>query len=143
MISDHGPDDDDDDVEEWTGIARRGGEFFALTGILPEFILDYKSYDPASQTEPRGAAFRDGVMTVTTENGDGFVRALKGRRLSISELRRIVDSSTPDLLALIDFDTRRYVHSYYDLPLEDYVPSGWRGRLGDPREELGKLLPPR
>ena len=142
MSTDHDPDQDDGDgLEEWTAIARRRGEFFALTGVLADFILDYQRYDPAIRTDPYRVHFRGGLLTATSENAAEFLHALGARRLPADELRSILGSSTPDLLAFIDFDTRRYVHSYYDLPLEDYVPTGWRGRLGDPREELRAVTP--
>jgi hypothetical protein len=59
---------------------------------------------------------------------------MRGRPLSDEELRSRNSTTDfdPELIAYIDFDRRRFVHAYYDLPLEDYVPRGWKGSLGDP-----------
>jgi hypothetical protein len=124
--------------EEWWGIALYQGNLYALTGILAEFILDYPAYDPDFSASPNAASFRGGALRVTQENIPQFLQALKARVLTPQDVQSFLDSLVDEsrLIAFIDFDSRQFVHSYYDLALEDYIPKGWRGKLGNPREEI-------
>jgi hypothetical protein len=126
------------DEEEWAGVAIHQGQPYLITGMLAEFILDYRAYDPQFSASGGAAEFRGGVLTATSHDAVPFLRAMKARTLTPQEADSLAHSGTdaPELLAFMDFDARRYVHSYYDLPLERYVPKGWRGALGDPREAL-------
>jgi hypothetical protein len=124
--------------DESLGVALYQRELYAITGTLAEFILDYAAYDPTFSREPDAASFRGGVLTVTQLNVPQFLRAMKARPLTPQEATSWSDSTGagPDVLAFIDFDSRRFVHSYYDLPLEQYVPKGWHAALGNPHEEI-------
>lgn len=137
MISDEYPDDQTEE-QEWPGVAVYRGQLYAISGILAEFILDYQAYDPEWCAKAVAAAFRGGILTITAETIPRFLRVMKARHLTAQEGQELAHSNVnePDLLAFIDFDRQRYVHSYYDLPLEKYVPKGWRGALGDPRAAL-------
>lgn len=125
------------DEDEWLGVAVHHRVPYLIRGVLAEFILDYQAYDPEFSTSASATTFRGGVLTVTADVALQFLRALKARSLSREEARVLVHSSNaPELLVFIDFDLKRFVHSYYDLALEDYIPTGWRGSLGDPRYAL-------
>lgn len=121
-------------ADQWRGIATYRGSTYALTGTIGDFILDMKAYDPTSAGG--GATFRLGVLTVDNDNAVLFLRALNAQQMPSGEAVARAKELGSDLIAYIDFDSRRFVHSYYDLPLEDYVPKGWRGSLGDPVEAL-------
>lgn len=122
---------------EWLGVAVYHRVPYLISGILAEFILEYQAYDPVFSASASAKTFRGGVLNLTPDNVPQFLRALKARPLSREEVRALVDSSNiPEFLVFIDFDVRRYVHSYYDLPLEDYIPTGWHGNLGDPCSAL-------
>jgi hypothetical protein len=127
-----------DDEEEWTGVATHEGRPFTITGNLGEFILDYASYDPAFVATGDMRGFRDGLVTVTADTAPRFLAALHAVPMTGEDVRALIESDQNeiDLLAFIDFDARRYIHSYYDLALEDYLPKGWHGALGDPRKAL-------
>jgi hypothetical protein len=135
------PPDGGDEVEEWLGVVRYQGELYLVKGILAELILDYLAWDPAFSEDDGVAEFRNGLLTVTDENAPQFLQALAARRLAPAEVAALLRPTTPELLVFMDFDARRYIHSYYDLPLEKYVPKGWRGHLGDPRHELERHIP--
>ena len=126
---------------EWFGVALHQGKLYLITGILADFILDYRAYDPEYCAKNASADFRDGILTVTVDNIPQFLRALKARLLTTHEGRLLAESAVnePELLAFIDFDSHRYIHSYYHLELEDYIPKKWRGALGNPRQELKRL----
>lgn len=127
-----------DDEGEWIGVATHNGRAFTIKGNVGEFILDYAAYDPASVAKAEVGLYRDGLVTATTETATQFLKALHATPMTRVGIRALIESSQDeaDLLAFIDFDARRYIHSYYDLALEDYLPKGWHGALGDPRKAL-------
>lgn len=131
-----------DGDEEFEAVVVSGRRFHVICGTLAELILDYRKYDPEFANDPSAHSFRGGVLTATSDNASTFLRALRARELSMAEAAAMAetDASDRELLALIDFDSKLYIHAYYDLPLENYVPDGWRGVLGDPREALGRQI---
>ena len=126
---------------EWLGIALYQGKIFLIMGILAEFILDYKAYDPEYSSSRESSSFRGGILTLTPNNISRFLSTLNARALTMSEIGSLANSATDEseLLAFIDFDSQQYVHSYYDLALEDYIPQGWHGVLGNPRQKLQEI----
>jgi hypothetical protein len=81
-------------------------------------------------------------MCVNPDNVSSFLQALNARELTPEQVRDMSER-TPDrvdLIAFIDFDANRFVHSYYDLALEDYVPRRWHGALGAPWEDIQHRL---
>lgn len=123
--------------EIWNGVAVYQQTPNLISGILAEFILDYRAFDPAFCTSKSAASFRGGVLTVTADVFPQFLRALSARPIPPHEVSHLVDSSNAlEILVFVDCDSQLYVHSYYDLALEDYVPRGWRGELGDPAQAL-------
>jgi hypothetical protein len=126
---------------EWLGIALYQGEIFLITGILAEFILDYRAYDPEYSSSRESSGFRGGVLTLTPNNISQFLSMLNARALTMTEMESLANSATDgsELLAFIDFDSQQYVHSYYDLALEEYIPQGWHGVLGNPRQKLKEV----
>jgi hypothetical protein len=129
--------DTESQVEEWLGVVKYQQEFYAVTGITAEFILDYHAYDPTFDESTGAADFRNGLLTVDVNNAQSFINALNGRRLTSADIDNLIQSPTePDLIFFIDFDAKRYVHSYHDMMLEKSVPRGWKGLFGDPRQEL-------
>lgn len=123
---------------EWIGVAAFQGKLYLISGTLAEFILDYMAYDPEFCMSGNGSNFRGGVLTVTSDNVQQFLKAMQFRTITMREGELLADSATDNskFLAFIDFDCKKYVHSYYDLALEDYVPKGWHGVMGDPAREL-------
>jgi hypothetical protein len=47
-----------------------------------------------------------------------------------------------ELLMLVDFDTRLFVHGYSEPiePKSDYIPAGWTGLVGDPLDYVSEDL---
>ncbi len=119
---------------EWVGLAVSEGKLYQLSGSLADFILDYASYDPVFSSGPKTHSFRNGVFTLTHENVPQFLDALHARPVESQEVDRWIDAKTEEntFIAFIDLDAKRFVHSYFDLPLEDYVPRGWKSQLSDP-----------
>jgi len=129
--------DTESQVEEWLGVVQYQRTFYGIIGIVAEFILDYHAYDPTFDESAGAANFRNGLLTVDVDNAQSFISALNGRRLTSADIDSFIRAPTePDLMVFIDFDAKRYVHSYHDMLLEKYVPKGWKGVLGDPRQEL-------
>lgn len=130
-------DDSDVTVEEWLAVVRCGGTFFLVLATVGELILDYARYDPEFSRSGDTRIFRNGLLSVTSENAPEYLSALRAQPIQSGDMEQVLSGRTqPDLMAFIDFDARLYVHSYGDLPLERYVPRRWHGALGDPRLAL-------
>ena len=128
--------------QDWAGLAVSDGKLYQLSGSLADFVLDYASYDPVFSSGPKKQSFRNGVLTLTHENVSQFLDALHARALGSQEVERWIDSKAEGntFIAFIDLDSKRFVHSYFDLPLEDYVPRGWKSQLSDPSAAVRQWL---
>jgi hypothetical protein len=133
--------EDTNNEGEWLGIALYQGAIYLITGILVEFILDFGAYDPEYSSSRESSSFRGGVLTLAPDNISQFLSTLNARALTMPEVESLANSATDkfELLAFIDFDSQQYVHSYYDLALEEYIPQGWHGVLGNPRQKLKEI----
>jgi len=129
-------------IEEYVGFVKFGDELFKVRGILAEFILDYEKNDPAFVKSPLVNSFRAGLLKVSEANAPEFLHVLNAEKMlpEKGHIAEMIDKAGDELIAFIDFDARNYVHSYFDLPLEDYLPKKWTGCLGDPIQPVRQWI---
>ena len=121
------------------GVVRLRGNVHYIPGVLAEWILDYRSYDPAYDPAEWQAEFRAGLLTVSPDDGDAYLRALQSHEIPPTDLgehvaRGGVDRTRPAVL--VDFDAAEVTSGYYDVAVEEYAGEGWRGTFADPVERL-------
>lgn len=125
------------DVDEHLGFVHNGGQWRMFAGYLAEWILDYASYDPGYTPQEWEGLFRDGLLTVASEDGDRFCDALRTRELyapAASDAFKRDPRLRRRIHFLVDFDRGLFLSSFYDIALEDYVSEGWTPRFEDPIE---------
>jgi hypothetical protein len=129
------------DDEDLLGVAIYQGAVYTLLGVLVDFMPDYQAYDPEGSATEEAREFREGVLTLSVEAAPRFLRALNAKLLTRDQAEFLASKTDePELTFFVDFDSRRFVHSYFDLAFEDYCPRGWKCLLGRPQEELTKVL---
>jgi hypothetical protein len=112
------------------------GQWRIFAATLGEWTLDYPAYDP-TPVSGDVAAFRSGLLVVDERSADAFCTALAPWEVPLEVLDAWLRTLPPGQLNLcfvVDFDRRLFVHGY-DEPIEpksQYIPSHWRGVVGDP-----------
>jgi hypothetical protein len=120
---------------ELPGLVKTGGDWHYALGTVGEWILDYATYDPTYDPQQREPVFRRGLMRVTPSDGPQFLHALSDNEIALADLGDFVrlnstEESRPTVL--VDFDSGRFVSSYYDFSLESHTGRGWAAVFGDP-----------
>ena len=118
-------------------IKYRGAWYFLL-GTIGELILDYKRYDPEFNPREHPGIYRGDILTLDESNAARFLEVMNEHRLSMEQLLQYKDEypDFPVVDVLIDFDEKFYSNGYAELPLEDYVPKGWKSEVSEPRKHL-------
>ena len=136
-------------IDQQAGLVRVGGEWFLVMGYVADFILDYPAYDPNYDPSRRPTPFRNGLMTVTPQDGHAYMEALAHRSLPLDQVGALLNEYGPDRtrpIILIDFDNALFVSAFFDQALEDEVGAGWTGSYADPMQhappELQAIWPP-
>lgn len=136
-------------LDEWLGIVFYQGKYRFFLEYTAWWILDYATYDPSSLTDNEdNSYYRNGILVVD-ENPQEFLEAMKSAKISIDNLRRLVNEQHRIVLAdeddyrgdlhlvfLINFDEKLYVSMFADVGYEEYVPKGWKGVFDDPLKYL-------
>jgi hypothetical protein len=114
------------------------GDWVFLLGTIGELILDYRKYDPDFNPREYPSIYRGDMLTVNESNAEGFLAVMNEYRLSIEQLLRYKNEYPEDPVVdvLIDFDEKFYCNGYAELPLEKYVPKGWKSEVGEPQKHL-------
>ena len=72
-------------------------------------------------------------MKVDETNAEEFCRVMQPNELSEDELRGLIAKEgveRAEVMFVIDFDYRTYISAYFDYPMEDYAPPGWKSSYG-------------
>lgn len=117
---------------------KYSGRWYFLLGTIGELILDYKRYDPEYDPDKYTAIYRGNILTLDESNAGRFLEVMREYLLSLDQLLQYKKEfpGEPVIDVLIDFDQKFYVNGYAELPLEKYVPRGWRSVLAEPRNHL-------
>jgi hypothetical protein len=121
------------------GAVRLRSQWNFYAGVVAEWTLDYARRDPEVLRTPEGKSFRGGLATVDVPVADRFCEVMSPYRLTIADLHKVVrevGGPQAQLAIVVDFDRKHFISSYYDQPLEQYVPKGWSGVLGSPLDYL-------
>jgi hypothetical protein len=130
----------DDDL---IGAVKLQSEWRFFTGFFAEWILDYSAFDPDFNFSPEKHLFRNGLLRVDETNADKFCEAMQPYELSENQLQQIIeadDTQQTPLMFVVDFDNLTFVSSYFDYPIENYVPEGWKAYFGNTYEYVPEKL---
>lgn len=123
---------------ELPAFVRVRGAWFYVLATHGELILDYAAYDPAYDPGAWDGSFRGNLLTVLPTQGFQFLSALQDMVFPMATVESFVElngnSARP--VVAIDFDSARFVSSFYDQALETLCGNPWRGLFGDPMNEL-------
>lgn len=121
------------------GITKYRSHWQLFAGTVAEWILDYASYDPTFSPSRSEVVFRGNLLIVTEDNASGFLAAMEPYELCPEDLRAFFETANCcnwPLVVMVDFDARLYVNGFSEIPLHEYVPTGWKGVEGDPLEYI-------
>jgi hypothetical protein len=130
-------------VNEYIGLVCSAGVWRCFTGMLAEWILDYRAYDPSYDPTKWPDTPRNQLLQVGVDQAVEFQLIFEERELTKQGIQYILSTvGAPRAypIAAVDFDTRRYVNGFYDLALEEYVPAGWISVFDDPLQYVSEDL---
>lgn len=92
--------------------------------------------------------FRNNIYNVTDERIDEFIDSIDEGKLSLHELKFIIDdinTANAVILFFIDFDKKLFVNGFADIEVEKCLPDiSWKGEQDDPvnylSENIRKIL---
>jgi hypothetical protein len=125
-------------ADEYVGVVVKGGVRRYFFNILSMWILDYASYYPDyDPLDPRfgGGEWRKGLLRVNSDNADAYIDALSNQEIPNNMLDAITSEygGGVTITFIVNFDEKLFVNGWHDnIPLHEYVPSGWRGVEDDP-----------
>lgn len=123
------------DYDELIGAVKHKSQWRFFAGTIAEWNLDYASYDPGYDPSKSSYLFRGGLLTVDETKADAFCIAMSEHELSHDDVRSLVAEKGAEkvpLTVVVNFDEKLFVNGFYDLAIEEYVPTGWRGVFDDP-----------
>lgn len=125
------------------GGVRSHGQWRVYAGTLGEWTLDYIAYEPEAEFVPLEEIkhFRNGLLRIDENNAEAFCFAMQSREVPLDVLKQWVEMSgvsQVQILMMVDFDNCLFVHGYSE-PIEpkgNYIPSHWKGIVGNPLDYL-------
>ena len=114
------------------------------------WILDYVKYSPSIlKSKERQTNFRNGVLVVTDENIEPYLKSIEEDKLTEDELLELIneidkkypEEGYPYINFLIDFDEKKYINGFDYIEIEDYLPDEtWKGKYDEPLKYLPSYL---
>ena len=121
--------------DDLLGVIKVDGISQLFAGVVAEWILDYKRYDPAFAERDDVSTFRSGLLSVDSESANRYLEAMQPYRLELPALAkflRVVGPSQWPLSIYVDFDAQLQVCGFGEVPICDYVPKGWECSYENP-----------
>lgn len=127
---------------ELPALVRVRGAWFYLLATHGELILDYAGYDPTYDPAAWEDSFRGDLLTVLPSDGFRFLDALSASVYPIGVIRDFVrlNGERAQPVAVVDFDTARFVSSFYDQALETLCGGSWNADFGEPLDEVPERM---
>ncbi len=120
---------------EFPGVVKYESSYYYAIGILADWILDYRSYDPEyDPAEWSKKSARDDYPVISPVMGRTFLESIGLRKFGTDVIPGFLSANGSDRafpLFFVNFDDSEYISSYHDLPLEDYAGKGWTSSYGD------------
>lgn len=102
---------------------------------LGVWILDYASYAP---NDPGLHTFRDGLSQVRPSDALKFLDLLSEHEITPAVAKALAATGEDawGISVLVNFDSRTFLSSYFDLALEAYSGPEWAARFEDSLKEF-------
>jgi hypothetical protein len=125
-------------VDELLGVVKCNSDVRFFGAWLAEWIFDYPGYDPGYDPTQDHESLRGGLAVVRPDQGAEFCEAMRTNAIDAAELREYLKrhSSTTPIDFYIDFDSALYINGFHEVPVEDYVPTGWQSMEDDPMKHV-------
>lgn len=129
------------DADYLLGIVLYKGVYRFYLNPIAWWILDYAAYDPSIlEDSERTSGFRDGIITVNVNTAETFINSISADEISVAELKDAVGDGQLQPYFLVDFDNTTMTSYFYDIEVESYVPTGWKGVFANPIDSLPDYL---
>lgn len=118
------------------GMIKANNEIHYYMAPIAFWILDYPSYDPTilKENDP-DFFFRDNLLVVTPSDSEKFLKAMDEDLVDLNDvLAYNSHHEYPiNLQFIVDFDSKEFYSSFYDIDIHEYIPESWKGYY---REQL-------
>ncbi|MBD2530317.1 hypothetical protein H6G97_12340 [Nostoc flagelliforme FACHB-838] len=124
---------EDLDPDDLIGAVKYNSKWRFFGGTVAEWILDYASYDPDFDPSKSDVVFRNNLLKVDETNAVHFLKAMEPYELLVTDLQQLIKQEGANnwpLTTVVDFDKKTYVNGFSEIPLHQYVPTGWTGYEG-------------
>ena len=131
----------DVDIDDIVGVVLYKGDWRIFAALVVDWVLCYSSYNPARASAAKESDFRQGVVDVTDENVEQYLRYLSQYEVPHTEVQKAAQAGRAwPLEIIVDFDTKTFVNGFREIRLDLHVPPEWEAYEDDPYKYVPKEI---